>query len=101
MSRSCTGLTSKWCPNCGDCECPDEDLDFRFCPLHGPASKHPWTVPSKWYQEHWSSKETAGFVAWFEKDYGLVSDFFDEDVEEYWIRRGFALMGWLAAKEKS
>ncbi|KKM08361.1 hypothetical protein LCGC14_1724540, partial [marine sediment metagenome] len=39
--------------------------------------------------------------SWFEKEYGLNNDFdpgLDEQ-EEYWLRRGFALMGWLA-KEK-
>lgn len=54
-----------------------------------------------WYDKYWRNKETDTFVSWFEKEYGLNSDFdpgLDEQ-EEYWLRRGFALMGWLA-KEK-
>ena len=50
-----------------------------------------------WYNKYWRKKETNIFVSWFEKEYGHNSDFdpeYDEQ-EEYWLRRGFALMGWL------
>ena len=42
----CTGLSAGWCPNCGDCTCPDraEAMDTEACPLHGPASRHAATL---------------------------------------------------------
>lgn len=49
--EDCTGVTARWCPNCGDCECerdeegfhlghPGVDEDGNDCPLHGEHSKH-------------------------------------------------------------
>lgn len=54
-----------------------------------------------WYEENRRDKETPDFVKWFEdreKGYGRPEDFDDheDDPSEYWIRRSFALMGWLA-----
>lgn len=42
----CTGLSAGWCPNCGDCTCPDraEAMDTKTCPLHGPDSRHAATL---------------------------------------------------------
>lgn len=39
---SCTGITARWCPRCGDCRCaPDPaDMDEPSCPLHGIKSDH-------------------------------------------------------------
>lgn len=40
-SVECTGISARWCPNHGDCRCPDgADLDDRDCPLHGGESDH-------------------------------------------------------------
>jgi hypothetical protein len=38
----CTGLTARWCPQCGTCACPggDSDMNDVGCPLHAPASQH-------------------------------------------------------------
>ncbi len=42
---TCTGMTARWCPIHGDCDCPETnaigDWDFTpRCPLHGDASNH-------------------------------------------------------------
>jgi hypothetical protein len=54
-----------------------------------------------WYSKHWGKKETKEFVEWFEKDYGAPNEFPSDDYEqdEYWLRRGFALYGYLHAME--
>jgi hypothetical protein len=41
----CTGIAAVWCPNHGDCNCPEEEngercLDFPACPLHNANSDH-------------------------------------------------------------
>ena len=59
----CTGIAARWCPNCGDCICPENEdgepivliskapFIFEFgpksyvvhdpwCPLHGTESDH-------------------------------------------------------------
>lgn len=38
----CTGVSSVWCPVCGDCTCPDREqsMDHWGCPLHGEHSRH-------------------------------------------------------------
>lgn len=37
----CTGVAARWCPNCGECLCPDcNDLNHDTCPLHGVSSRH-------------------------------------------------------------
>ena len=47
----CTGITARWCPVHGDCECetaddgdswefPGVDEEGNECPLHGDHSKH-------------------------------------------------------------
>lgn len=44
--ESCTGLSARWCPRCGDCKCPplheggERTLDDPRCPLHAPSSPH-------------------------------------------------------------
>lgn len=40
--RRCTGVSASWCPNCGDCLCPDreESMNSPSCPLHAPDSLH-------------------------------------------------------------
>lgn len=39
---ACTGITASWCPQCGDCTCPDrtEVMSSSRCPLHAPGSDH-------------------------------------------------------------
>jgi hypothetical protein len=39
----CEGASASWCPNCGDCNCPERerDLDGEDCPLHKASSEHP------------------------------------------------------------
>ncbi len=55
-----------------------------------------------WYDGHWRKKETADFISWFIQEYGLPVDYdsCQSEQDEYWLRRGFALMGWLAALKK-
>lgn len=43
----CTGVSARWCPLCGDCNCPElndgggwASLDSPDCPLHAPESRH-------------------------------------------------------------
>lgn len=44
--KTCTGLTARWCPVCGNCTCADgKDLDDDTCPLHGGASRHAQAAP--------------------------------------------------------
>ena len=52
---------------------------------------------SLWYNKHWLSKETKEFNNWWAKTYGNQEEF--EDIEEFYRRKGFALMGW-TAREK-
>ncbi len=49
-----------------------------------------------WYNKFWKSKETLDFSLWFTKEYGLVEEYHPDEKGDYYIRRGFALMGWLA-----
>lgn len=39
---ACTGIAASWCPNCGDCACPDRErrMDDPACPLHATDSPH-------------------------------------------------------------
>lgn len=56
--------------------------------------------PNDWYKKNWLEKELQRpqFVAWFEKEYGKPESFSDApgEADEYWTRRAFALMGWIA-----
>jgi uncharacterized protein (TIGR02996 family) len=40
--RACTGIAATWCPNCGECSCPnrEESMDDPGCPLHSADSPH-------------------------------------------------------------
>jgi hypothetical protein len=53
----------------------------------------------EWYLERWKSRETPQFTDWWISYYG-EPDIYDMtdigEVNEYWVRRAFALMGWLA-----
>lgn len=54
-----------------------------------------------WYNKYWKEDETLEFNEWFNSYYGF-DDHEGEDeceYEEYWIRRAFALMGWLAREK--
>lgn len=54
-----------------------------------------------WYDEHWKKQETPEFLKWWYESYGVITDFDtdnESEVEEYFLRQGFALMGWLARK---
>lgn len=66
-------------------------------------------MSQEWYDRHWRERETQEFVTWFVDDYGgcpslrpemYVGSYLDEEVDEYWLRRGFSLRGWIAAQEK-
>lgn len=40
-SRRCPGISARWCPVHGGCDCREEvDLNDDLCPLHAPASSH-------------------------------------------------------------
>ena len=55
---------------------------------------------NKWYQKHWAEKETPEFYEWWEDWYGESDESSDDkyDTDEYWMRKGFALAGWLEAR---
>lgn len=37
----CTELSARWCPNCGDCTCPEDEIgNCDECDLHAPFSEH-------------------------------------------------------------
>ncbi len=40
MASDCTPFWHRWCPNCGDCTCPDPIATDNCCPLHGTLSEH-------------------------------------------------------------
>ena len=55
------------------------------------------------YYNHWLSRETVQFNNWWEQEYPIMDvldtadDFMSEAADEYYVRRSFALMGWLGA----
>lgn len=55
---------------------------------------------NSWYVENWADKEKQhpSFTVWFEKEYGRLEEFSDnpDEIDEYWTRKAFALMGWIA-----
>lgn len=55
-------------------------------------------VSNIWYDKHWLNRETDDFRRWFLTYYGPPEDY--DEQGEYWTRRGFALIGWLAALER-
>ena len=60
---------------------------------------------NKWYEDYWREKEeqeNPAFATFFEDEYGKPEDFHlvdSEDEDDYWHRRGFVLMGWIAGRE--
>ncbi|MCK9577296.1 MAG: hypothetical protein M0R51_15430 [Clostridia bacterium] len=52
-----------------------------------------------WYDKYHKEKESPEFLSWFINCYGADTNFEDVESEqdEYWVRRGFALMGWNAS----
>jgi len=54
------------------------------------------------YNKYWLSSETKKFISWFEDYYGSPNDYQLKDeyeIESYWVRRSFALMGWIAREK--
>jgi hypothetical protein len=53
-----------------------------------------------WYNKHWKGKETEAFLKWWSATYGSAEDYGNDlgEQEDYYLRKGFALMGWLAAQ---
>ena len=51
---------------------------------------------SEWYDKFHLKNETPAFVAWWDRFYEVQpkAHWNPEETEEYWLRRGFALMGW-------
>ena len=57
------------------------------------------------YYNHWLVQETDEFNIWWDEWYGLPEIFGADDLEtnaadDYYIRKTFALAGWLQAKGK-
>lgn len=66
---ACTGVSAGWCPNCGDCTCPQPELarDSDNCPLHGRSSKHTpepndgaWILEMARREEELSASQSGG-----------------------------------------
>lgn len=57
------------------------------------------SLEDEWFTRYHSQtlKNTVNFSEWWVDFYGKPDDY--GEVNEYWIRCGFALMGWTAAKE--
>lgn len=53
-----------------------------------------------WYEMYHRENETDDFLEWWVNYYGNPSDYEDteEEQDEYWTRRAFALLGFRAAK---
>jgi hypothetical protein len=51
-----------------------------------------------WYDKFHAAHETDEFNEWWETAYGPVALYSDDEGEqdEYWTRKGFSLLGWLA-----
>ena len=58
------------------------------------------SFPVSWYDEHWKEKETDEFNEWWLVYYGPLERFKDEieGEDEFYMRKAFALMGWLGCK---
>ena len=52
-------------------------------------------VDTIWYDKYWKAKETPEFNTWYSDFYGDIEDYAIDDREEYYLRKAFALMGWL------
>ena len=50
---------------------------------------------NSWYEEYWIDRETEEFNRWFEDYYEAPGEYPKEEIEEYYKRKAFALMGWL------
>ena len=59
-------------------------------------------MSENWYDTHWRQQETPEFVSWWIGEYGNPEDYDEVEYEqdEYWVRKGFALMGWHGAMEQ-
>ncbi len=49
-------------------------------------------MSKKWYDLNWKLKETNAFNAFWLDFYGDVEEY--QDMDDYWIRKAFALAGW-------
>ena len=50
---------------------------------------------NEWYETYWKDRETSKFKIWFLEYNGDYMDQIEEDKEDYYICRAFALTGWL------
>ncbi len=57
-------------------------------------------MSKKWYDKYKKKYETQAFRSWWVSFYGNPKDYSDMDKEqdEYWIRKGFALEGYIAGE---
>jgi len=58
-------------------------------------------MSKEWYDKNYKDSEPTEFIKWFTGEYGNPLDYEDDKYEqdEYWIRRGFALMGWVGFRK--
>lgn len=54
-------------------------------------------MSKKWFEEHYRCSEI--FETWWLTFYGSQDQYTDQD--EYWIRKGFAWVGWEAAYQQA
>lgn len=60
-------------------------------------------MSKEWFDKHHSSKSDEVFEGWWKATYGPPESYGSEQDEQddYWIRKGFALMGWIARGERT
>lgn len=55
-------------------------------------------MSEQWYNRYWVDQETDAFHDWWDQTYGGPENFHDTvpERDDYWIRKGIALMAWIA-----
>jgi len=48
-----------------------------------------------WYEKFWANRETEEFNSWYNRYYKPPEEYPEEEMEEYYKRKAFALIGWL------
>lgn len=70
--QQCTGVSADWCPNCGNCQCPDREdrMDDAGCPLHRPDSPHDCLDMLSYRERRLTDRATAIWRGWSRRWFG-------------------------------